>query len=136
MRLTDIKLVECFQNIPEAGMILAYTSKKVVFCKYSNIDDLDTIIGDNDLLELHLFNDTKEFRCLKTDSPRFKQGLIAYIEDSKIESDLDYYLENGIICEDDDYNKVFINVLNHISYDVENGMASVDSYRMTVGGAK
>lgn len=59
---------------PESGWILAYTRKKVIFHTYENLSALEEELNGEELLELHLFDDEKEYRCLATRSKRFSKS--------------------------------------------------------------
>jgi len=126
MVFDDILKIEEYKKAPKCGNVLAYLRKEVVLEKYNSEDELKSILGNSEILELHLFDNDKELRCLMSESKRFP-GLIAYLEDIKEDPDNTYkedcFLDNG--------DK--LTVLNHIVFD-ESGMASIDSYRLTKGG--
>ncbi len=129
------------EEAPESGQMLAYTRKKVIFEAYAKKEDVEKMLGDEELLELHLFDNEKEYRSVASRSKRFKMGKIETVVQFCGDEDD----ENGsVYCEEtllDNENmnngteKSILKVLNHISYR-ENGMTVVDNYRLCMGGGK
>lgn len=126
---------------PESGQLLAYTRKKVYFQPYDSLFDVAALLQNETLLELHLFDQDKEYRAIVTRSRRFADGIIETIADfSEKEADAIYkekirlFKENSYKAKPaDNVEHSFITVLNHISYG-KNGMAYVDNYRLQMGG--
>jgi len=135
-------------SAPECGQLLAYTRDKVYFQRYSNLREVVQLLSNKDLLELHLFDDDREYRCIATRSRRYRrkqtslsikdpgssylQGVIETLVDF---SEDEAYQYSSLLCTEDkteEYN--MLTILNHISYDPENGMAYIDNYRLKVGG--
>lgn len=127
---------------PKQGWLLAYTREKVSFHSYDDIGEVEEELSGAELLELHLFNQEKEYRCLATRSKRFPKGKIETVEDFT-------GLESAIYAERIRLSKSMggggITVLNHIRYnekngseeneneeEEENGMAIIDNYRLTI----
>ena len=139
MRLSDLhKLREPGPGgAPSHGQMLIYTRDKVFFQSYSTIDEVENAVGEcSDILELHLFDSTKEYRALSSTSYRAKSsaGIIEYIADFPY-AEANVFAENQMLEMSADFGNPggIIRVLNHISYD-ESGMAAVDDYRMVMGG--
>lgn len=118
-------------RIPAEGMMLAYTRTKVIFHPFSSLEEVRQSLEGEDILELHLFDRSAEYRALSSRSVRYadRDGVIETIVDfpetSEEPEDGDVYSEE-ILLERSDSR---ITVLNHITYD-ERGMATVDNYRL------
>ena len=125
MMVEELKRID---SAPVPGQMLAYTRKKVLFQPYANTDEVRTILTDEELLELHLFNKEKEYRCIVSDSKVYPEGLIEYIAEFE-ESHENVYRDECLL-----ENGGKITVLNHISFNDENGMAMIDDYRLIMGG--
>lgn len=46
-------------NAPQKGVILAYTRQEIIFQEYSDIADVEKILADKELVEIHLFDEKK-----------------------------------------------------------------------------
>ena len=132
MRMNELKRLN---EAPESGTALIYLISEVKFQKYCGFEELEKIIGDEGILEMHLFDDQKEYRCIVLESQRFKDkdGVIEAVVDGEGVS------EDGIFPDacvlDGKYRQDLgdvITVLNYISYD-ENGMAHINGYRLMMG---
>ena len=125
MKIEDLSRIE---EAPERGQILAYTRKKVVFETYDSKEKVKQLLDGEDVVELHLFDNQKEYRSIVSESKRYEMGMIECVESFPEEDETVYkeecLLENG---------SGSLIVLNHIQYD-ENGMAQVDTYRLMMGG--
>lgn len=128
MFFNDIIALKEYKDAPTSGTVLAYTKQKVVYEKYNSTDGLKELLRDADIIEIHLFDKEKEFRCLKSESSRFN-GMVAYVESVSIDDEDNIYIENCFLEKEQDK----ITVINHIAFD-DNGMAAVDSYRLVSGG--
>lgn len=82
-------------------------------------------MGPGPILELHLFDDKKEYRSITSESSRHKDGVIEHVADFAYDEDT-VYKETPVLEKGGT-----ITVLNHLSYD-KNGMASIDDYRLTM----
>lgn len=120
MHLSDLQITS---QAPASGQMLAYLRKAVIFQPYASLDQVREILGQDDILELHLFNCEKEYRCISSESKRNQNGVIEHVAEFKYDTNTVYterpFLESG--------GK--ITVLNHLSYD-GNGMAAIDDYRL------
>lgn len=120
-----INNLEKLNQAPENGYMLAYMRNQVVFKKYTS---LEAVKGDanGEILEIHLFDNEKEYRAICSTSKRFDKGTIETVVD---------FSEEDAYIADSDVNKKFhnvskkIKVLNHINYD-SNGAAIIDNYRL------
>lgn len=134
MKYSDLKACNEWKEnrVPQSGQCLAYTRNKVFFEQYSSLDMLENLLGEREILEIHLFDETTEFRCVMTKSNRFSDGKISCIEDFS-ENDKDsktdektVYVETCVLK-----GSGTIKVLNHIAYDEKNpGMTMIDGYRL------
>lgn len=127
MTLQDLKKLE---QAPAQGQLLAYTRQEVIFRPYDGREAIPEILGSGELLELHLFDDRKEYRCVASRSRRFPEGVIEAVVDFPEKDEWSVYRED-VLLED---SQEEITVLNHISYKEENGMAYVDDYRLKMRG--
>ncbi|MCC8149983.1 MAG: hypothetical protein LIO96_00560 [Lachnospiraceae bacterium] len=118
------------EGAPERGQMLLYTRRSVLFRTYEDKAEIADNLADQELLEVHLFDRKKEYRAIATRSPRFPQGMIETVADFPENEESAVYRELVLL----EKGKGVITVLNHIAYD-KNGMASVDNYRLTMGGA-
>ncbi len=124
MTIEDIKRDEKFhkEGVPLSGQLLAYTRGKVLFSHFSCMEDVEEILKDLDLLELHLFNDKAEYRCVSSR----RHDMISVLEDFPRDDTEHVYEETCLL--DNDTSK--ITVLNHLCYNDDNGMAVIDGYRL------
>ena len=113
-------------------MVLAYTRTKVIFETFDSIQTFIEQLEDYELLELHIFDNNKEYRCIATEShlPEYQNGYIEYIADFDA-NDAEHIYKEIVELEKEGQ---CITVLNHIEYNEENGMAVVDDYRLVMGG--
>lgn len=124
-------------SAPASGQMLAYTRKKVIFEPYFSHDEVREKLSGEELLEIHLFDNNKEYRAISTESRRYEDGYIHHIADfpyvesqnkkSNISGDVykeECFLESG---------KGRLSVLSHLGSD-KNGMIVVDDYRLVMGG--
>ncbi len=120
MKITDLCRIE---EAPDRGYVLAYTRKKVIDHAYDKREDICRELQNEELLELHLFDADKEYRAVRSESHRFKDGFKECLADFK---DSVYtaksFLEGG---------NAVISTICHIAYDPDNGMAYIDNYRLS-----
>lgn len=121
MKIEELKKIS---EAPLKGSCIAYTKKEVIFEEYASLDELTERVKGAEILELHLFDDEKEYRCVKTASKRYPTGVIEVVADFP-EDEENVYPEE-VFLED---NEGKLKVLHHLTYD-ENGMASADNYRL------
>lgn len=112
-------------NAPSQGRMLLYLRSGVKFEGYSSLSNVKEIIGNQEILEIHLFDENKEYRALASESPRFSDGCIEWVSDF---SEEECFLDQVVI---DDSGKP-MTIVNHISYD-DTGMANIDDYRLVMG---
>lgn len=134
MKYTDLSKMDM---APESGWMLAYLRKNgVIFKPYTDKNAIEDMVGAEEILELHLFDQNKEYRALATESPRFDNGVIEHIADFSDDDNTVY--RQKTIPEDGNFSEDLqtkllnsIVVLNHLSFDRQ-GMATIDDYRMIV----
>lgn len=117
------------KEAPESGYILAYTRQEVIFKPYKNELDLEKNLGEQELLEVHLFNREKEYRAISSESKRFSEHFVEYIADFDCKDPSKIFREKTKL-EKEWSNRELI-VLNHVAYD-DDGMAAIDDYRLLV----
>lgn len=113
--------------MPASGYVLAYFRKCIVFERYSDASCIEKILTDNQqLLELHAFDDDKEYRYVLKDNG---EALEHVIED---EAGRDTKVE--LVKVEESLSSVMssLKVVNYIDYD-ENGMISINNYRLAPG---
>ena len=74
MTYQDLKRVN---EAPKSGQLLAYTRKEVYFQPYGSLAEAEGLLQEKTLLELHLFDNDKEYRAIVTRSKRFPDGMAA-----------------------------------------------------------
>ena len=133
MNKKTIQESELFKKAPDSGYYLIYTGKKVEFKSYSSINQIFSSIDDEcEILEIHLFDQEKEYRAIASESAVYNENqFVEHVADfpdreEDVYSDI-CFLENG--------GK--ITVLNHLGYGKdsdgnENGMIFVDDYRLKI----
>lgn len=128
MKYESLKRLE---EAPQSGYLLAYTREEVVFCKYDQDDNKpEKKLDEKELLELHLFDNDKEYRCVSSESKRFPSGVIEAVIDFPENDEKTVYSETVLLDKYYKQTAEKITVLNHIAYNEENGMAYVDNYRL------
>lgn len=127
-----VKDLELFNSAPAQGYMLAYFRKKILFEKYVDIAKVKIFLENEEmtkeeLLELHLFDSEKEYRCVSTRSKRFPKGIIEHVSDFEFYEGTESVFAETVLLENETGT---LTVLNHIDYNDENGMAIVDDYRL------
>ena len=133
MKYEELKHIK---EAPEAGTILAYTRKQVIFNIYTSLNEVEQLLGEEELLELHLFDEVKEYRSIMSVSLRFPDGYVETVEtkDSVPEDGDSVYSEEVLLERKYRKNGLQkLKVLNHVAYD-EQGMTYIDTYRLMLGG--
>lgn len=123
-----LEQLEKWNEAPDKGQLLIYTRETVLFHKYPSKTFVLELLEGQEILEMHLFDNQKEYRCILSRSKRWENGVIETIANFPIEKENVYKEE--ILLEN---TKEKMMVYNHIQYD-ENGMATIDNYRLAMGG--
>lgn len=122
--------LEKIAEAPEKGHILAYLRNEVKFEEYDSrneiIKRMETLASEKNLLELHLFDENKEYRAILS---REEKGYIEHIADFADEEDTTYK-EEWISDAGENKN---ITIINRITFDAQ-GIAQISDYRMMVKG--
>lgn len=127
-------------SAPPAGHVLAYFRKSGLF--FERYDVLEPMIAklndkmtkpeNNMLLELHMFNESMEYRCVTTEAKSRTSDYIEYLATFEEEEDSVYAevveLDDKVVKLEKQITGRLV-VLNHITYQ-ENGMAVIDDYRL------
>ena len=130
MNINDLIRIE---EAPSSGYMIAYTRREVFFEEYAAINKAKERLNDMDILELHLFDQSKEYRALLTESSRFNGSAIEYVADFPNDGQ-DVYVEECFIEKRfSGFENNNLSILNHINFD-DNGMAVIDDYRLIMGG--
>ena len=117
-----------FSKIPEKGTMYALYMDKMVYRSY-NREELqeDTALTEK-LLELHLFDETMEYRYIKKRIGEIE----VLISDDTVEHQ-DLYTEKIITLgnkkEKPDRDSGCVEVVNYITYD-ENDLMRIENYRL------
>lgn len=131
-------LNEINEKAPSSGQLLAYTREKVYFEPYSSLNEVKEQLGSSDLLEIHLFDQAREYRAISTESSRYENGFIEHVaafEVGKAKNSVDnlrgdVYVENCF----PEKGQEKISVLSLLDYDEKSGMISIADYRLVMGG--
>jgi hypothetical protein len=132
-----------YVEIPDQGTVFVAFRDRIVYGKYQKMDSNSfvledgtvlnyNVIGQNtDLLELHLFDRNKEYRCVRT---RHKGILDSLIDDKTASLDHeDSYTEEIYILEEDaDQQEQFrqkVVAVNYIHYSADD-LIVIDQYRL------
>lgn len=126
MKINELKDIS---NAPSQGQMLVYTRNNVFFEPYDSIESVKNKFKEDEVLEIHMFDEDKEYRAILSTSKRFKEGKIEAIVDFANKKDSVY--PEHILLENTYAAQGKITVLNHIVYG-ENGMASIDQYRFVM----
>lgn len=110
---------------PESGIMYALYIDRMVFQTYVKEELLKDPELETNLLEMHLFDDTKEYRYIKTRSKR-EHPVDFVIEDSGMDYD-DTYEESVYVQKNPAAKKVTI--VNYIKYN-ENDFLTFTNYRL------
>lgn len=130
----DIQKLKRISEAPQKGYVLSYLRDKVIFKRYESIDGLLNELTENEILELHLFDNDIEYRAVTSTSKRYSDGIIEDVIDFKYDSKSEECFKSDMILEDGFIKDIHkISVINHLVYD-ENGSVSVDNYRLIVEG--
>lgn len=134
IKIDKCKFEQIKEKAPLSGFVLAYMRKEVIFRGYDRIEELaDLMLENEELLELHLFNEEKELRFVSSNSRRYKEKYIEHLSNFAIDEDT--YCERVMLEKSPDNRKFlkYITIANHIGYDEESGMAYIDDYRLMIG---
>ena len=127
-----MNIVDCsrINESPEKGWMLVYTRREVIFEPYISHEAAKERLKDQEILELHFFDQNIEYRCLESRSRRFG-GRVEAIAD--FPDDENVYRENVLLEKPWDERKLM--VLNHICYENESEidvMGHIDNYRLVM----
>ena len=115
-------------NIPEQGILYALYTDKVKYEKYKKEELLEDPYLAEKLLELHLFDDTREYRYIKTRRGEMETLIIdETVEHQDINTEKILTLGNK--KEKPDKDSGFVEVVNYITYD-ENDLMRIGNYRL------
>jgi hypothetical protein len=123
------KELEKKEQAPKFGYLLVYTRQKILLKEYKNQEDLKKYLDDIELLEVHLFDQNKEYRAITSESKRFHDKFVEHIAEFKDTNSAEIFREKVIL--ESEWKDKELTVLNHVVYD-ENGMAAIDDYRLII----
>ena len=116
------------ERAPETGTMYAMFTDRIVYQKYKKSELASVGLDEKKLLELHLFDKEKEYRCVKTR----RHGLQEYEITDACGHD-DFYEERIYVCgsnvDRQDDLKEQVTVVNYITYD-ENDLLHIGNYRL------
>lgn len=121
---------------PASGTVLVYTRKHIELRNYTDVEQVKNDLADEEILELHLFNEDKEYRCISTESRRFEkkiESVSEFLENPGLDKNYTVFqettqLENKYTRE---VGAPAITALNKVSYD-EHGLGYVSDYRLKI----
>lgn len=115
-------------EIPEQGMMYALYKDRVVYCKYRSCELPEEEELKKNLLELHLFDESREYRYVKT-----RKGEIETIISDESAVYEECYVERiftlGEQREESVRGEGCVELVNYITYD-ENDLMRIDDYRL------
>ncbi len=130
--------LENMDKAPDCGALLAYTREEVLFLIYASKEEAAGCLADKEVLEVHLFDEKKEFRMLESKSKRYagENGIgvicaemeLTQLPEAEIFREEVLLEKNGAFCEN---SLDSIMVLNQVAYD-DNGMAAVVNYQLVL----
>lgn len=132
-----------YMEIPDQGSVFAVYRDRIIYGKYQKSDADSFVLPDGtlvnlvmigrnrDLLELHLFDRDREYRCVRT---RQRGMLESLIDDKRVSAQYeDSYMEEIYILEEGaDQKGQFrpkVGVVNYIHYNTDD-LAVIDQYRL------
>lgn len=132
-----------YREIPDKGTAFAVYRDRIVYGKYQKSDADSFVLPDGtlvnlvmvgqnaDLLELHLFDRNREYRCVRT---RQRGMLESLIDDKRVLAEYeDFYMEEIYALEKGaDQKEQFrqkVGVVNYIRYNADD-LAVIDQYRL------
>ncbi len=127
MRYMDLNKIS---DAPKKGQMLAYTRKQVIFHGYTDLEEVRLGLENAEILELHLFDHDQEYRAIVSRSPRFPRGVIETVVQGAEDHKDEIYQETVVLEET---FGTTLEVLNHIQYHPDSGMAHIDNYRLRMG---
>ena len=140
-------VLEQMQEIPKTGYVLAYTREKVIFKPYQNgAEEIAEQIKDEQVLEIHCFNDELESRAIYSASKEtyithvisdalYVQNNSLPVESNSEEMDEYKYIEKAYLIKEQDREEQLqpkdkrIELISYLDY-TENGMIEVKDYRL------
>ena len=114
-------MITRINEAPESGVMYALYVDRVVYKEYLKDDLINDLALEDKLLELHLFDENKEYRLIKARN----KDIECVIEDS-VNHD-DKYEENIFVGD-----KKKVTVINYIKYD-EDDLLRFVNYRLKKG---
>lgn len=111
------------EKAPEQGILYALYIDRMEFRRYDRTSLLQKDVEEN-LLELHLFDEEKEYRYIKTESGEIER----VISDASDEYD-SCYKEKVYTLEKYRPSIGQVEVVNYITYD-DNDLIRIDNYRL------
>ena len=114
--------------------MLAYTREKVIFKAYEETGkDWYSEISGKELLELHLFDKDKEYRCVMTTSRRYPSGVIEAVISDR-ENGPDIFEEEILVQKKEKDWPDRITMRHYICEEKElkSGMIYIGNYRLLV----
>lgn len=121
------------KDAPKCGCFLAYTRENLLFQRYDTLEEVQTILKEKELLELHIFDSEKEYRAVQTASKRYPTGVIETVvcADKEDKEETQYcetvWVEPSLRKEAVEK----VRVINEVSYD-ELGMLTITNYRLAL----
>lgn len=124
----ELKESTRIEEAPKQGTMLIYTQKEVFFKPYQSLSDVENAVGEQEILEIHLFDKEREYRALSSQSRRFAKHYIDNVFMIE-EKDKDHIYQQEILLENENLNGKKIRVNSYISYNSA-GMAVIDNYQL------
>ena len=119
-------------NAPEKGYVLVYFRTGIVFQAYDgNLEEVLTQYPNDQLLELHAFDEQKEYRVVMGESGMITAGIIRDHDKEETKTET-VVLEDRYQSDKRLGGLSQLKIVNYIDYDA-NGMLFIRNYRIAPG---
>lgn len=116
------------EKAPQTGTMYGVFTDKILYQKYDRADLLAEPPKEDKLLELHLFDAQKEYRCIRTRLQGFKEFEITDDCEHDDVYEEKIYVSGSNVDKQEDLREQ-VTVVNYIVYD-ENDLLHIPNYRL------
>lgn len=112
---------------PDRGIWYAVYTDRIEYTDYEKNET--TILADNKLLELHIFDDTREFRVIRRRDQSLIEKIISDVECASEDTYEETIYVNRKGIDNASPSKEQVTVVNYIEYD-DNDLLKISNYRL------
>lgn len=112
---------------PDRGIWYAVYTDRIEYTDYEKNET--TILADNKLLELHIFDDTREFRVIRRRDQSLIEKIIFDVECASEDTYEETIYVNRKGIDNASLSKEQVTVVNYIEYD-DNDLLKISNYRL------